>query len=110
MVPLKLARVRWSDAHGNTLTTYEAHEVPHAPALVDTFGVIIRHDAVGITIASEVFEAGSFRGVTFVPAGMVVDVQYFHAPRPRRRRGHEPSHPGSPPTSTVVPGSNASVE
>lgn len=100
-----LARVRWSDAHGNTLTTYEAHEVPHAPALVDTFGVVIRQDAIGITIASEVFEAGSFRGVTFIPAAMVVEIQYYHAPRGRRKR--QLPDPGPAPSAQVVSGSNA---
>jgi hypothetical protein len=84
----KLSCVSWTDAHGNALTTFEAHEVPHAPVVVRTFGVIVKQDDVGITIASEQFETGSFRGVTFVPRGMILDVVVYHAAqvsRPRRR-------------------------
>lgn len=63
--------VSWCDAHGNALSVYESHEIPHAPALVKTYGVLLREDDAGITIANEVFEAGSFRGVTFIPRGMI---------------------------------------
>ena len=101
-----MACIRWSDAHGNAMTTYEAHEVPHAPALVDTFGIIIRQDEIGITIASEVFEAGSFRGVTFIPRGMVVAVQYYHATQQGRRK-RQSSDSGPAPSAEVVPGSHA---
>ena len=95
MADRRLACVRWSDAHGNAMTTYEAHEVPHAPAVVETYGLIIRRDDAGITLANEVFEAGSFRGVTFIPAGMINDVRFYHA----SRRATKPA-----PVATVLPG------
>ena len=83
--PLTLACVVWTDAHGNAYTTYEAHEVPHAPAIVHTFGLIVRRDDTGITLAHEVFASGGYRGVTFIPTGMIQEVQaYAPARRPRR--------------------------
>ena len=102
MTDRPLACVRWTDAHGNSLTTYEAHEVPHAPAIVQTYGIVIRQDDAGITLACEVFEAGSFRGVTFIPAGMVLEVRYFHAVRPKRARRAR-----STPDAPVVSGGDA---
>lgn len=79
--------VTWTDAHGNALAVYESHEVPHAPALVKTYGVLLRDDAIGITLANEVFEAGSFRGVTFIPRGMIVPpVETLTRPKKPRKR------------------------
>lgn len=76
--------VTWNDAHGNVYAVYEAHEIPHAPAVVRTFGVLIREDATGVTIANEIFEGGSCRGVTFIPRGMVKAIEDVRAQRKRR--------------------------
>lgn len=75
MTPTRVVCVTWTDAHGNAMSIYEAHEIPHAPALVRTYGVLLRDDETGVTIANEVFEAGSFRGVTFIPRGMVQEMR-----------------------------------
>lgn len=91
-----LVCVVWTDAHGNAFNVYEPHEVPHAPAVVRTYGILIRRDDAGITLANEVFEAGSFRGVTFIPAGMITAVEEFCAVKPKRVRK-------APTSAEVVP-------
>lgn len=86
MTLTRVVRVKWTDAHGNALSVYESHEVPHAPAIVWTYGVLIREDEIGVTIANEVFEAGSFRGVTFIPRGMIQEIADVGRKRPTKIR------------------------
>lgn len=82
---MRVVCVTWNDAHGNAFSVYESHEIPHAPAVVRTYGVLLREDEAGVTIANEVFEAGSFRGVTFIPRGMIKSLEDVHAPRKRKK-------------------------
>ena len=103
MTHLPLACVRWNDAHGSAMTIYEAHEVPHAPAVVRTFGVVGKQDEVGSTIASELFEAGSFRGATFIPKGMILDVVEYHAVNGTKPRRRAPKTPVPTPRPPLVP-------
>ena len=84
----RIVCVTWTDAHGNAMTVYEPHELPHAPAIVKTYGALIKEDAAGVTITSEIFESGGFRGVTFIPAGMIREI--LDVARPRKRRRVEP--------------------
>lgn len=79
-----LVAVLWSDAHGNAFAVYESHELPHAPALVQSFGLLLKEDETGITLASEAFEAGSYRGVTFIPHGMIRSIQPYQRVRQKR--------------------------
>ena len=83
----RIVCVTWMDAHGNAFAVYEAHEIPHAAAIVRTYGVLLREDEAGVTIANEVFEAGSFRGVTLIPKGMIREVA--DVSRRSRRRTRE---------------------
>jgi hypothetical protein len=82
--------VTWTDAHGNAFAIYEQHELPHAPAIVKTYGVLLREDEAGVSLANEVFEGGNFRGVTFIPRGMIkemVDVGRKRTVRNRKSQG-----------------------
>jgi hypothetical protein len=82
--------VTWTDAHGNAFAIYEQHELPHAPAIVKTYGVLLREDDAGVSLANEVFEGGNFRGVTFIPRGMIkemVDVGRKRTVRNRKSQG-----------------------
>jgi len=67
--------IQWNDAHGTATTLYEAHEIPHAPIVVTSYGLLLRDDATGISIASEQVADGTYRGVTFIPRGMIVSVR-----------------------------------
>lgn len=53
-------------------------EIAHAPALYTLYGFVLRWDAVGITLAAEISENGtSYRGLSFIPAGMIKEVVEF---------------------------------
>lgn len=79
--------VTWTDAHGNSFAVYEPHEIPHAPAIVKTYGVLMREDEAGVTIGHEVFENGGVRGITFVPKGMIREIVDVGSRRKRAPRG-----------------------
>ena len=71
-----LVSVRWKDAHATAGTTaYELHELPHKASEILSYGLLLRDDADGISIASEDAGAGMFRGITFVPRALVVEVK-----------------------------------
>lgn len=79
-----LVRVDWLDAHGSAVAPYSIDEIPHAAIIVSSYGVLLKHDEVGVSIASEVCDNDVFRGYTFVPAGMIVKVSPVKAPRKKR--------------------------
>lgn len=87
--------VTWTDAHGNAFAIYEAHELPHAPAIVKTYGVLLREDEAGVSLACEVFEGGNFRGVTFIPRGMIQEMTDI-GKRAKKRVPKEQPHDARP--------------
>jgi len=76
-----LVSVRWLDAHGTATTTYELHELPHRAIEITTYGLLLRDDADGISIACEDCGDGCYRGVTFVPRVLVREVKPVKRPR-----------------------------
>lgn len=68
-----LVALRWSDAHGTATASYEPHELPHAPLEITTYGLLLRDDDVGVSIANEYCGGNVFRGVTFVPRALVIE-------------------------------------
>ena len=73
--PFSLVKVVWLDAHGSAVIAYELHEIPHKAIEVVSYGLLLRHDEVGVSIASERCGGSTYRGYTFMPAGMVVRVE-----------------------------------
>lgn len=96
--PLPLVAVQWSDAYVTTSTQFEAHEIPHTPIIVTTYGLLLREDATGVSVASEsVAEgAGSYRGVTFIPRGMILTVRHLATPRRTTPRTTKPTPEAAP--------------
>ena len=84
--PVRLVCVVWNDAHGNAFAIYEPQEIPHAAAKVYTYGIVIREDEAGISMANESFEGGSYRGVTFIPRGMIIEVRDLQSHKTRKPR------------------------
>jgi hypothetical protein len=66
--------VRWHDAHGSGITEYADHELPHAPSPYTVYGFLLRHDETGITLANEHSDEHTYRGVSFIPGAMVVEI------------------------------------
>lgn len=68
-------RVIWNDAHSPGLNqSYTPSEIPHSPMRVETYGFALRQDKIGVTVANELMEDGSYRGLTFVPPSMLVEI------------------------------------
>ena len=78
----ELVALRWLDAHGTATNTYELHELPHKALEIVTYGLLLRDDEQGISLACEDCGGGTYRGVTFIPRALVVDVR----PIKRRRK------------------------
>lgn len=77
-----LVALRWSDAHGTATTTYEIYELPHKACTITTYGLLLREDEAGVSIACEDAGAGCYRGVTFVPRALIIEIK----PIGRRKR------------------------
>ena len=87
--------VVWLDAHQlrgeEELTLDEAIAEAHGPLKTTTVGHLLRSDSVGITLATDVQNQEdelSFRGVIFIPRGMVV--RESTAGRPRKKKAPAP--------------------
>ena len=86
MSDLQMVKVTWLDAHGIVGTTALAlHEIPHGGIVITSYGLLLRHDEQGVSIASEMCADGTYRGYTFVPAGMLVEVEPI-GPRAKQRK------------------------
>jgi hypothetical protein len=84
-----LVALRWRDAHGTATSSYEPHELPHAALEIVTYGLLLRDDETGVSIACEDCGGNVYRGVTFVPRELVVECRPV---RPvRRKRGAGPT-------------------
>ncbi len=87
---LPLVVVEWLDAwtkeDGVTLDDAKTN---HAPTLVTTIGWCLLRDEAGIQLANEYFD-DTYRGRTFVPAGMIKSVTPFKLARPRKPKETPP--------------------
>jgi hypothetical protein len=83
-----IACVIWDDAH-MSLDEYTQDEITrdiHVPARVQSYGLMIRDDAAGITLATDEGADAKFRKVNFIPRGMIVEVVSFGSPKRKRTR------------------------
>jgi len=84
MQPKPLVAVTWLDAHGGSPEIFSETEIPHEPAVVTTYGLLLREDPQGVSIANEEFEGGLYRGHTFVPSALVVTIRHIRYSQTRR--------------------------
>lgn len=94
----ELVAVKWLDAHGSSTTAYAEHEIPHAAIEITTYGLLLREDEAGVTVASEWCKDNTYRGVTFIPKGMMVGdpTKLTTAPKRKRKKAETPKVPASP--------------
>lgn len=76
-----LVALTWLDAHGSATDQYEIHELPHKALEIVTYGLLLRDDEAGVSIANEYCGGGVYRGVTFVPHSLVVEIKPVKRPR-----------------------------
>jgi len=70
-----LVALIWMDAHSPAYETeVTSEEVEHKPMPIVTFGILLKDDTSGVSVASEQTGPDTYRGHTFVPRGMVTSV------------------------------------
>lgn len=79
----------WDDAHMSLdeWTPTEIDQDFHKPQRVKTFGLLVRSDDAGVTLAMEEgMDDAKFRHTMFVPKAMVVELVDLGQPKTPRRR------------------------
>ena len=81
---LPLVIVQWADAWTNEMSvTLEDAKASHKPMAVETIGWLLVDDEVGVSLANEHFDDGSYRGRTFILRSMVRSVTVHALAKPR---------------------------
>lgn len=80
-----LVAVIWRDAHGSATEVHTVADLDHKPMMMTTYGCLLLHDKVGISVANEWCGKDEWRGVTFVPAELIESVEQL-LPASRRSR------------------------
>jgi len=73
-VPLKGLEVwacEWEDAHWNS-DEFNRDEITHRPINYVTVGIKLFDDETGVSLSTDLCETGTFRGINFIPAKMIV--------------------------------------
>jgi hypothetical protein len=87
MQELPLVALRWKDAHGTATAAYSLHEIPHEAIEITSYGLLLRQDDIGVSVASEECKDGTYRGVTFVPKELILEVRnLLPIKRPRKKK------------------------
>lgn len=82
----ELVVVTWLDAHGSAANVvYDIDEIPHSPIECTSYGLLLKHDDVGVSIASERVGVDTYRGYSFVPAGMLLKLEAVKKQRKPRK-------------------------
>lgn len=83
----ELVKVTWEDAHGSAANVvYSIDEIPHCPVQVVSYGILLKEDEVGVSIASEKCDADCWRGYSFIPNGMLIKIEPVKKPRKSRKK------------------------
>lgn len=80
-----LVKVTWYDSHSSATTEYGENDYPHEAAVVITYGLLLRNDEVGVSVANELLDQTTYRGFTFIPASLLVKVEPVLRPRKTRK-------------------------
>lgn len=86
-----LVCVHWLDAHGSATQAYTEQNIPHATYPMETYGILLRDDEQGVSVASETYyddidHERNYRGHTFIPRSMVERVEIVRAPARKRAK------------------------
>ena len=73
-------KVLWRDADTDTTEFHSLAEVPHRGLIAETHGLIVKDDELGVTLFAERLHDPEtpadvrWRGRTFIPRGMVLEI------------------------------------
>lgn len=82
----ELVKCVWLDAHGSAANVvYDIDEIPHGPIECTSYGILLKQDDLGVSIASEKVGVDTYRGYSFIPIGMLKHIELVTKPkRPRK--------------------------
>lgn len=91
----RLVKAVWRDAQASSTIAFAEHEIPHAAIEITTVGWLLRQDESGVSIANEYCADATWRGLTYIPAGMLVKLEDVKKARASRTRVPTPAaeHP-----------------
>jgi hypothetical protein len=93
---LPLVLVEWLDAStDNEPITTESVDGVHRPMVMHTLGWLLKADDIGVTVVNEYYDS-TYRGRTFIPAGMIVSVIPYTLSRPRKKKEVRSANETSP--------------
>ena len=85
-----LVGVEWDDAHGSVTNEISPQDGTlssfHKPHRVVTYGLLMREDDHGITLAMEDLSDDDYRGPTFIPRSLIRSDIWVVSAHPRRKR------------------------
>lgn len=81
------ARVEWLDAWKDAVNDghIETAAEENKPIVCITIGWVLHSGPDGIQLANEYSPNGTFRGRSFIPTGMVKDIQILNLTKPRKK-------------------------
>ena len=78
----------WRDAHASVKEEFSMEEIQSATSYkFKTYGILLRDDRISdikdplVAVAAEIGEDGRYRGVSYIPAEMVISVKVVKANR-----------------------------
>lgn len=79
--------VTWGDAYGSVEVEQREDEISHEPAVYQLYGWLLRSNEKGITVAAEWnSKSNAWRGISFVPRGMVIEEVELSLSKKRKSR------------------------
>lgn len=86
-----LALVTWSDANTGSEDVVDSENLSlfHKPTVVKTLGWVLLDDTDGITLVNEYYDS-YFRGRTFIPRAMIIEVNHFNLSKKRAKPNPRP--------------------
>ena len=70
-----LVAVAWLDAHASVQAEQTIEEIAQVELVTYTsYGKLVRCDAAVVAVAADERDDGRYRGITFIPTGMVVRI------------------------------------
>lgn len=109
---LPLVGVLWDDANGTANEDIDSITLPefHGPVPLITFGLLLRDDAIGITLVTEKYQDREmWRANKFIPRPLVKDM-WVVSPDPLRRPRRKKMARGEKAPVSADPLLNAPVE
>ncbi len=93
----RLVKAVWMDAHCASTNAYALHEIPHDSLDIITIGWLLKQDDIGVSIANEYCADATYRGYTFIPAGMLKSIEDLVKPKkPRKPKQLKPLETPNP--------------